>query len=118
MQKLNGIHGVEVRGEHPRILVLNDGSVLSLDANPDHGHGGDWVLAGPDGSVRDDHLSVAEALALAGDEFAGYVRVRTRAEAEWLRTVAEWCGQRADLLAGELENGAAEKQESSEGGLR
>jgi hypothetical protein len=116
MAKLNGIHGVEVRGEHPRVLVLSDGSALSLDA--DNGRGGDWTLADPDGSVREDHLSVAEALALAGDEFAGYVRVRTRAEAEWLRTVAQWCGQRADLLAGELDNGAAPKTERSEGGLR
>jgi hypothetical protein len=47
-------------------------------------------------------VSVAEALDLAGDEFADYVEVRTRAEVEWLRAVADWYRQRADRLQSQL----------------
>ncbi len=102
MKKTNGVRGVQVSGEDPKVLLLSDGSALFLDADPEDGHGGDWILAGPDGLGR-DQVSVAEAFALAGDEFARYVRVRTRAEVEWLRSVAEWCGERAELLTGDLE---------------
>ena len=47
-------------------------------------------------------MSVSEATSLAGDEFAHYVEVRTRAEAEWLRAVSDWYREQADRLQGEL----------------
>ena len=52
-------------------------------------------------------MSVSDAIALAGDEYAGYVTVRTRAEVEWLRTVADWYRQQADRLQGELAEAGA-----------
>jgi hypothetical protein len=47
-------------------------------------------------------VSLPEALELAGEEFSGYVRVRTRTEAAWLRTVADWCSAEAGRLETEL----------------
>jgi hypothetical protein len=41
---------------------------------------------------------------LAGDEFDHYVRVRTRAEAEWLRAVSDWYRDQADRLQRELQD--------------
>jgi hypothetical protein len=93
------IRGVWTRGEEPRELVLSDGSRLLLRP-PERGHvewrrnderdGGEWPV------------SIPEAFELAGDEFARYVTVRTRAEAQWLREIAEWCDREADRLEGEL----------------
>jgi hypothetical protein len=51
---------------------------------------------------RHSDVSVSEAADLAGDEFAGYVEVRTRAEVEWLRAVADWYRQQADRLGEQL----------------
>jgi hypothetical protein len=45
---------------------------------------------------------VSEAADLAGEEYAPYVAVRTRAEAEWLRSVSEWYRDQADRLQREL----------------
>lgn len=48
-----------------------------------------------------------EALELAGDAYSDYVAVRTRAEAEWMRAVADWYREQAELLAYELRAAAA-----------
>jgi hypothetical protein len=97
------IEGLRIGGEDPKVLQLSDGSVLELD--PENGHGvGSWTLVGDEGSAR--NLSVDEAAALAGDEFEPYVRVRTRAEVEWLRVVAESYANRAEQLSRELEQAA------------
>jgi hypothetical protein len=67
-----------------------------------------------DGTVDQEHvewrrlgrrrstMSVSEATALAGEEFADYVEVRTRAEAEWMRAVSDWYREQADHLEREL----------------
>ena len=93
------LRGVWVRGGEPKELVLSDGSRLS-------------ITDGEQGSVRWTRTETADgdggpmtadrAAELAGEEFAGYVHVRTRAEAEWLRAIADWCVSEADRLASEL----------------
>ena len=88
------LRGVWTRGGEPKELVLSDGSRLTL-AEGERGRV-DWRL-------RDAHdgergVSYDEALELAGTEFSDYVRVRTRAEAGWLRAVADWCGNEAERL--------------------
>jgi hypothetical protein len=50
---------------------------------------------------------VSDAIDIAGDEYAGYVAVRTRAEVEWLRAVADWYRQQADRLQGQLADAQA-----------
>lgn len=93
------LRGVWTRGAAPKELVLSDGSRLVLQA-AERGRVLWRRTEARDGDGGT--LSVGEALDLAGDEFAGYVTVRTRAEAEWLRTVAEWCGEEAQRLDHEL----------------
>lgn len=102
------LRGVWTRGDQPRELVLSDGSCLVLQP-AEHGRvlwqrrSGDGQHRSGDGSAPDgDSLSVPQALELAGEEFSGYVTVRTRSEAEWLRTVAEWCADEAARLDEEL----------------
>ena len=89
--------GVWTRGEHPRELVLNDGSRLLLEPALDTDGQVSWRRT--DG--REDteaRVSVPEAMELAGAGYSDYVSVRTRAEAEWLRAVASWCGAEASRL--------------------
>jgi hypothetical protein len=93
------LRGVWTRGAEPRELVLSDGSRLVLQP-ADRGRVLWRRTEARDGDGGS--MSVGEALDLAGDEFAGYVTVRTRAEAEWLRSVAEWCGEQAQRLDHEL----------------
>ena len=45
---------------------------------------------------------VADAIRVAGDRHADYVRIRTRSEVAWLRLVSEWFEQEARRLDGEL----------------
>lgn len=97
------IQGLRVGGEDPKVLQLSDGSVLELDVENANG-GGSWTLVGDEEGP--DAVSVAEAVALAGEDFAPYVRVRTRSEVEWLRVVAESYADRAEKLSSELENAA------------
>lgn len=97
------LRGVWTRGTEPRELVLSDGSRLALQS-ADRGRVLWRRTETRDGD--DATLSVGEALELAGDEFADYVTVRTRAETEWLRTVAEWCGEQAHRLDHELAGSA------------
>ena len=47
-------------------------------------------------------LSVADALRIAGERHADYVRIRTRSEIAWLRLVSEWFEQEATRLDGDL----------------
>ena len=95
----NGVQGLQVGGREPKALLMSDGSRLALE---DEGPGGraDWMLVG-DGS-GDRELSVADAIRVAGDEHADYVRIRTRSEVAWLRLVSEWFEQEARRLDGEL----------------
>jgi hypothetical protein len=55
---------------------------------------------------RRTNVSVSEAASLAGEEYAPYVAVRTRAEAEWLRAVSDWYREQADRLQRELADAA------------
>jgi hypothetical protein len=92
------IRGVWTRGEEPKELVLSDGSRLHL--RPERGRVA-WERAETlDG--HDRSVSLPEALELAGEEFAGYITVRTRTEAAWLRAVADWCSTEAGRLEVEL----------------
>jgi hypothetical protein len=101
------IRGVEVRGQEPKELVLSDGSRLRLETEPlDRGRV-EWRRTGRGAPGSGDPLSVPEALTLAGDEYAAYVAVRTRAEAEWMREVADWYRAQAELLSRELDRAAA-----------
>jgi hypothetical protein len=96
----NGLQGLQVGGREPKALLMSDGTRLALE---DEGPGGraDWMLLG-DGEAGDRELSVADAIRIAGDEHANYVRIRTRSEVAWLRLVSEWFEQEARRLDGEL----------------
>ncbi len=96
----DGVRGVQVGGREPKALLLSDGSRLALE---DDGPGGraDWMRRG-DRGADDRELSVAEAIRLAGDQHAEYVRIRTRSEVAWLRLVSEWFEQEAARLDAEL----------------
>ncbi len=96
----NGVHGVQVGGREPKALLMTDGTRLALE---DEGPGGraDWMLLGDDGASERE-LSVADAIRVAGDQHADYVRIRTRSEVAWLRLVSEWFEDEARRLDGEL----------------
>ena len=98
--KANGMQGVQVSGREPKALLMSDGSRLALE---EEGPGGraDWVLLGDTG-IGDRELSVADALQIAGDQHADYVRIRTRSEVAWLRLVSEWFEEEARRLDYEL----------------
>jgi hypothetical protein len=95
-----GVQGVQVGGREPKALLLSDGSRLALE---EEGPGGraDWMLLADD-DAGDRDLTVAEAIRLAGDRHADYVRIRTRSEVAWLRLVSEWFEQEARRLDSEL----------------
>jgi hypothetical protein len=94
----DGARGAWLRGEEPQELVLSDGTRLRLE--PAEQGRVEWRRH--DGlEDRARRISTGEASELAG-EFAGYVAVRTRAEAAWLRAVADWCGTEASRLEREL----------------
>ena len=101
-----GIRGVWVRGDDPKELVLSDGSRLLLEPSASEDGDVGWRRTdGRDGTAGT--VSVPEALELAGAGYGDYVTVRTRAEAEWLRAVAEWCAAQASRLDRELGVAAA-----------
>ncbi len=99
----DGPRGVWLRGETPKELVLSDGSRLRLEA-AEEGRV-QWRLRD---ELRDrcETVSVGDAERLAG-EFVDYVDIRTRAEAEWLRAVSQWCTTEADRLDAELSSAGA-----------
>jgi hypothetical protein len=92
------VQGVWLRGEEPKELVLSDGSRLRLE--PAEEGRVQWQLR-DELRERERTLSFGDASRLAG-EFAPYVEVRTRAEAEWLRAVSDWCTTEAGRLESEL----------------
>jgi hypothetical protein len=97
----DSVQGIEVLGGEPKELKLSDGSRLRLETEPIQRGRVEWTRA--DGQQADEEpLSVDEALDLAGSDFASYVAVRTRAEAEWMRTVADWYREQAEALGREL----------------
>jgi hypothetical protein len=93
----NRIRGASLRGDAPSRLELSDGSRLMLDGTADQDRIA-WRRLGR----RRSSVSVSEAARPAGDQFADYVAVRTRAEAEWLRAVSDWYREQADRLQSEL----------------
>jgi hypothetical protein len=91
------VSGRTLCGDEPKRLELSDGSRLMLDGAPDKGRS-EWRHVGR----RHSNVSVAEARSLAGDDYAGYITTRTRAEVEWLRAVGDWYRQQADRLNEQL----------------
>jgi hypothetical protein len=96
----NGVQGLQVGGREPKALLMSDGSRLALEEDGPGGRA-DWMLLGDDGAGERE-LSVADAIRVAGDQHADYVRIRTRSEVAWLRLVSEWFEQEARRLDGEL----------------
>ena len=92
------VQGVWLRGETPQELVLSDGSRLRLGA-AEEGRV-QWRRC-DELRDRETTVSVVDAAQLAG-QFADYVDVRTRAEAEWLRAVSDWCTTEAGRLDTEM----------------
>ncbi|MGH2956690.1 MAG: hypothetical protein ACRDL6_06835 [Solirubrobacterales bacterium] len=99
-------HGVRIGGREPKALLLSDGTRLSLEEDIGPGGRADWTLVGDDGGGRDG-ITVSDALRIAGEEHAEYVRVRTRAEVAWLRLVAEWFDAEAKRLDSDLASAPA-----------
>jgi hypothetical protein len=95
-------HGVQIGGREPKALLLSDGTRLSLEEDIGPGGRADWTLVGDEGADGAEELSVGEAVRLAGEEYADYVRIRTRAEVAWLRLVSEWFDDQAERLDREL----------------
>lgn len=91
------VRGLALRGDEPKRLELSDGTRLMLDGASSENRT-EWRRLGR----RHSNLSVSEAVDLAGNEYAGYVAVRTRAEVEWLHAVADWYRKQADQLQGQL----------------
>jgi hypothetical protein len=86
--------GTRLEGDVPQELVLSDGSRLALES-----------ATGEDGARwrrringKSEAVSIERASELAGTEFDGYVGVRTRSEAEWLRALAQWASAEARRL--------------------
>jgi hypothetical protein len=98
----NGIRGRTLRGDDPQRLELSDGSRLMLDASTAR-ETVNWRRLGR----RRSNVTVSEASALAGDEFGNYVKVRTRAEAAWLRAMSDWYREQADRLQREMAEAGA-----------
>ena len=99
-------HGVQVGGREPKALLLSDGSRLALEEDIGPGGRAEWTLVGDDGEGTDG-ITVGDAVRIAGEEHAEYVRVRTRAEVAWLRLVAEWFDAEAKRLDGDLASAPA-----------
>jgi hypothetical protein len=96
--------GIRLGGAEPKALLLGDGTRLTLEDEAGSAGRSDWTLVRDDrdGGDGGDGVSVAEALKIAGDEHADYVRTRTRAEVAWLRVVSEWFSDQAERLDREL----------------
>jgi hypothetical protein len=103
------VRGTHLHGEEPKRLALSDGSRLLLDGEmPERGGVGwrrvGWRRAGRQGGVT-NVISMNEAIEAAGDEHRAYVEVRTRAEAAWMRAVADWYCEQANRLEESLDAG-------------
>jgi hypothetical protein len=97
--------GVQVGGREPKALLLSDGTRLALE---DEGPGGraDWTVIGEGEREPERDVSVADAIQIAGERHADYVRIRTRSEIAWLRLVSEWFEEEARRLDAELRDAA------------
>ncbi len=112
-----GVRGVKVGGREPKALLLSDGTRLALEDDGASDGVASWIRVGAD----DDnyHLTVPDAFALAGEEYADYVAVRTRAEAAWLELISEWYRLEAERLrdgldgVGAVDGRAAQVQPAS-----
>ena len=96
------VQGIQVGGREPKALLLSDGSRLALEEDIGPGGRADWTLVGDDDGGAEE-LSVGEAMRIAGDRHADYVRVRTRSEVAWLRLVSEWFEEEARRLDRDLQ---------------
>lgn len=109
---VDGIRGIEIDGTEPKELVLSDGTRLCLESEAIERGRVEWrrcadgAIANADGGMGEP-VSLRDAMGLAGDQYSGYVAVRTRAEVEWMRTVADWYREQADLLSQELDTATA-----------
>lgn len=101
MMEAKSVQGIQVGGREPKALLMNDGTRLSLEEDIGPGGRADWTLVGDEG-VGAEGISVGDALRVAGDEYADYVRIRTRAEIAWLRLVSEWFDDEAERLDRDL----------------
>jgi hypothetical protein len=97
----NDVAGIQLGGREPKALLLSDGTRLALEDEAGPGGRSDWTLVGA-GGHDGAGLSVAEAIRIAGEDHADYVRVRTRAEVAWLRVVSEWFADQAERLDRDL----------------
>jgi hypothetical protein len=95
------VQGIQLGGREPKALLLSDGTRLALEDEAGPGGRSDWTLVGEDGHDGPG-LSVGDALRIAGEDHADYVRTRTRAEVAWLRIVGEWFEQEAERLDRDL----------------
>jgi hypothetical protein len=95
------VQGIQVGGREPKALLMNDGTRLSLEEDIGPGGRADWTLVGDEGTGTEG-ISVGDALRVAGDEYADYVRIRTRSEIAWLSLVSEWFDSEAQRLDREL----------------
>jgi hypothetical protein len=82
-------------------VEIGDGRTLTLEEQAQNESLTEWVLTGSE-EPSAGTVSVAQALSLAGEEYADYVSARTRSEVAWLRVVSEWFAEQADRLDGEL----------------
>ena len=96
------VRGTTLRGDEPQRLELSDGTRLMLDGTSSQNRT-EWRRLGR----RHSNLSVSEATDLAGEEYAGYVAVRTRAEVEWLRRGGRLVPPAGGRLQGQLADATA-----------
>jgi uncharacterized protein YfaP (DUF2135 family) len=97
------VTGVGLHGDEPKRLSLNDGSRLVLDPEAHCRAGGvRWKRVGWRRGDGSNDVSVAEARVLAGERYEHYVTTRTKSEAEWMRAVADWYREQADVLTAQL----------------
>jgi hypothetical protein len=82
-------------------VQLDDGTTLTFEEKAQNESLTEWVLTGSQ-APEAGTVSVAQAMSIAGDEYADYVSVRTRSEVAWLRLVSEWFAEQAERLDGEL----------------
>ena len=101
MMEAKSVQGIQVGGREPKALLMNDGTRLSLEEDIGPGGRADWTIVGDEGAGAEG-ISVGDALQVAGDEYADYVRIRTRAEIAWLRLVSEWFDDEAKRLDRDL----------------
>ena len=99
------VEGIQLGGREPKALLLSDGTRLSLEDDAGPGGRADWTVVGDEANGAEG-LTVADAVQIAGDEYADYVRVRTRAEVAWLSLVSEWFDAEAQRLDSELASAA------------